>query len=213
MPPHEAAARLFATMAYPLSEPRRQTFERAICNKAIRAAAADPTWRSTVQMIRPEHALMNADKADGAFSDGLRVINQERIIAGKMAAPAWAAFVRSQTGIIHPRLVPVGPTSQPAWTAAAIDLDERRGVDTATRANVISRVWMPSKPALHICLAVHKAIHDNAPDQYRRGLNLGDFLYDRALVELVLEMAACVFEAAPAVFNISHADMVEIITA
>jgi hypothetical protein len=42
--PHEAAARLFATMAYPLSEARRQTFERGICNKAIRAAAADPTW-------------------------------------------------------------------------------------------------------------------------------------------------------------------------
>src|SRR5262249_35492285 len=52
--PHEAAARLFAVMAYPLSEVRRQTFERAICNKAIRAAAADLTWRSTTQMIRPE---------------------------------------------------------------------------------------------------------------------------------------------------------------
>jgi hypothetical protein len=59
--PHKAAARLFAAMAYPLSEPRRQTFERAICNKSIRAAAADPVWRSSVQMIRPEHALMNAE--------------------------------------------------------------------------------------------------------------------------------------------------------
>jgi hypothetical protein len=77
-------------------------------------------------MIRPEHALMDADIADAAVADGMRIINRERIIAGKMAAPAWAGFVQFQTGIIHQGLVLTGPTSKPAWTAAAIDLDKRR---------------------------------------------------------------------------------------
>ena len=157
LPPHELAARLFAALAYPTDAKRRQRFEDAVCNKVIRELASDPHWAAAPQAIRPRHLLMSSDQADAEFKRGVRVVNNERLIAGKMAAPLWASFVRNRTGFIYPGLAVVGPTSSDMISVAAIDLDERRGTASdANKGNVVARIWTPSKPVLHLRLACTK---------------------------------------------------------
>ena len=57
-------------------------------------------------MIRPEHALMDADIADAAVADGMRIINRERIIAGKMAAPVCVATAGTPQAIASATAMP-----------------------------------------------------------------------------------------------------------
>lgn len=212
LPSYESAARLFAVLAYPDDKKRRQLFEDALCNKFIREFSKNPEWSSTTQAIRPRHALMDAGQADSQLKRGVRIINDERLIAAKMGAPAFAEVVQRVTGIVHPGLKAAGPTSDDAWTAVAADLDQRRKHKSdGNKGNVISRAWSPSRPVIHLCLALHGVIH-------RAGvgasvLGLGDFLFDRGLVAEVVNAATPAFEVVQHAFGIRPDDLIEVIAA
>jgi hypothetical protein len=207
---YESAAMLFAVLAYPDDKRTRDRFADAVCNVMLRQFATDPTWANELQNTRPRHWLIGAEKADQEWQQGMLILNEERFMAAKMAAPKWAGFVRQETGVIHPGLKVVGPTSNEMLTTISIELDERRGTETDfNKGNIVSRQWSTSKPVLHLCLGMHKVIHDTAADHLT--FNPWDFFFDRNLTAAVIDKAAAVFQAAKQVFNIDPDQMVEVI--
>jgi hypothetical protein len=209
--PYEAAARLFGVIAYPDDRRARERFSDAICNVLLRYFAADPPRADTLQAARPWHLLADPRRADIECKKGWSIINDQRLEAAKMASPKWASFVSEQTGLIHPGLRVIGPTSNEMVAAVAVDLDERRGTDTeGNKGNIVSRVWTKSKPVIHLCLGLHKVVHDLAHDH--RSLSI-ETLFHRDIIRAVIETAAPVFEAAEHVFGIPRGDMIEVVAA
>jgi hypothetical protein len=209
--PYESAAMLFAVLAYPKEKADRDRFADAVCNVMLRQFATDPSWADTRPATNPRHLMVAAEIADVRYKHGMKVLNEERFIAAKMAAPKWAGVVQQVTGITHPGLKVVGPTSREMLVEVSSDLDERRGVSTEgyNKANIVSRVWNTSKPVIHLCLSMHRVTHEIAPDQ--RTFNPWDFFFDREMTRAVITKAAPVFELAEQVFGFDPDEMVEVL--
>jgi hypothetical protein len=204
--PYESAAMLFAVLAYPEDKSDRGRFADALCNSLLRHFATDPAWADELQNTRPRHWMVDAETADMRCKHGMKIINEERLIAAKMASQTWAA------AIPRPDLEkPARPTSRAMLTAVSIDLDERRGTvtDGYNKGNLVDRHWSTSKPVLHLCLGMHRVIHETATDQ--RTCTIGDFYYNRELTRAVITSAAPVFKLAEQRFGIAPDEMVEVI--
>jgi hypothetical protein len=94
--------------------------------------------------------------------------------------------------------------------AVSIDVDERRGTTTEGyhKGNLIDRHWSPSKPVLHLCLGMHRVIHQIAADQ--RQCRLEDFYYNQEFTRAVITSATPVLANAERL-GISPDDMIEVI--
>ena len=197
-------------LAYPTEADGQRRFDDAICNKLLREFARHSEWADAPQTMRPRHAFLDPIVADRKFEAGIKVINEQRILAGKMASPTWAGYLQEQLGVTFPDLEIVGPTSIPAWTAAAIDLDRYRETDTeGDKSNIVRRCWTPSKPVLHLCIALHIVLHAEAPNL--PGLNIGNFFDDGELIQKVMGWANYIFPSVPDLFKISADDLIEVV--
>jgi hypothetical protein len=136
MAPYEAAARLFAVLAYPkVTEKKpRARFERAICFKAIEGLCNDPNWANSNQSIRPSDLLQDRKAVEIEYKRGVAKIKQERMIAAKVAAPTDCYLVASADGVVGiagaditaQELGYFAPTSNERIAEVSLDLDEIR---------------------------------------------------------------------------------------
>jgi hypothetical protein len=219
-PAYECGALLLATLAYPLDRRARDRFWAAICTKCL--DHLDRYHRDENREQPPLHLMQDREIVRGDFEQGFWVINCERLIAAKMGAPIWAGRKRELTGLIHPGLRVVGPTSKESWTAAAVDLDHpvrlsmpkrarsgrRRKPSSGNKGNIINRHWNPSLPAIHLAIALHEYIHDNIPQV--EGINLGDLLTDKEALSWIIVTAAWIRHEAQACFGLPTSRLVTV---
>jgi hypothetical protein len=214
--PYEAAAQLFAVIAYPYSQKDRVRFSDAICGWMLGQfiAANDQEWEPTSQ-ARYWRALVKGPNVE--LAKGFRVINRERLIAAKMAAPGLEEFRQFMTQRRQPGWAP-RPTSDEVIEAVSADLHHpkrpatrgRKGDGGGNRENIISRHWTPSKPVLHLCLSLHLNIHALSPN--REDLHLGDFLPSKDTIAGIIGLAGG-FSEAMRLFNIEPEELIEVIAA
>jgi hypothetical protein len=203
LPPYEAAAQLFAVLAYLDDKAARTRFADATCNVMLRQfAAADPTLVDTPQAtVRPRHWMLEPDKADLTWKRGVKVLMDERLEAARMASPRWATAVEQITGLPHPGLKNLGHLSGEMLAAISSSLDERRGNSTEgyNKRNIGTRVWKTSKPVIHLCLGMRRVIEETMPDH--RTFNPWAFFGVPKLTYAVIERASRVFKLADQVFD------------
>ena len=198
--PHEAAATLFGIIAYPDAADwkRRALFETAMYYKAVAGMVEESQhWARTHQPIRPGLLVQDPKRMQVEFQRGVRIIANERLIAAKMAGPTINRFNRDRGQSISNNLDShSAPTSEAAWTAASLDLDERRGKNSrGNKGNMVDRHWKPSHPVLHLSLALHEVIALESPQPGAAGLNVGDFMRSPELLLAVIVRAQAVWPA------------------
>jgi hypothetical protein len=214
LPPFEAAAQLFAVLAYPDDKAARTRFSDATCNVMLRRfVAADSTIADTPEaVVRPRYWMMEPKKADLTWDRGIKVLMDERMEAARMASPRWATAVEEETGLPHRGLRNIGHLSTEMLAVVSASLDERRGKNTEgfNKGNIATRVWKKSRPVLHLCLGMRSAIFETVPDQ---SFNPWAFFGVPALTHLVIAKAAAVFERAERVFGIPTNEMIKVLAA
>ena len=154
-PDYEYAAQVYEVLAYPDDHRQRERFGDAFCYIQIREAARSiPGW-AQIAKVRAALVLQDPSAAEKSYGEGLRIISNERLIAAKQAAQT----IGKADGILE---TAVAPTSNEAVMEVSIDLDARprRGKakgksSEGNRANIVSRRWSPSRPVLHLALALH----------------------------------------------------------
>jgi hypothetical protein len=217
--PYEAAAQLFAVIAYPDSQKDRVRFSDAICGWVLgELAQDDPEWASAPQPTKPRYWLAFAKGTTVEIAKGLRVINRQRVIAAKMAAQRYEEYRLFAMEGREPGWAQ-RPTSGKVIDAISMDLMHperratrgRKGKGTVDGENVTSRVWTPSRPVLHLCLALHQAVHVLSPNQQE--LNFGDFLTSKTPIAGIIREAAPISIAMRPCFDIKAEERIEVIAA
>jgi hypothetical protein len=188
--PYEAAARLLAVITYPDSASECEHYADATVIWFLRERAlADHEWARVPFPIEPR--LLTVNDVDGTFKRGLRILNRQRLIAAKQAAPKLDWFWQFATTGQKPQWDTVDPTGEAMIDALSVDLKQPKRRETRGRkavkgvvekSNVIRLAWTPtSKSVLHLCWALHRAI----PGE---DLKLGDFLSsvdDKAVLGII----------------------------
>lgn len=217
--PYEVAAQFFSIVAYPKEKDARLRFSDAICGLMLGeySAGNDPEWNSAGQTVPPRYwqALVNGPKVE--FDKGLRIINRERLVAAKMAAPKLEELrqfmmTRRSPGWGH------SPTSNKVMDAITRDLGQaerratrgRKGDGGDNRENIIRRHWNPSRPVLHLCLALHQYMH--AESANHRNLNLRDFLSVPDAIAGIVELGEA-FSLMMRIFGIDPGEQIEVMAA
>src|SRR4051794_293199 len=86
LPSYKAAARLLAVIVYPTSASECEHFADAIVIWFLQQRAlADHDWARVPFPIEPR--LLTVNDVDGTLKRGLRILNRQRLIAAKQAAP------------------------------------------------------------------------------------------------------------------------------
>jgi hypothetical protein len=215
--PYEAAAQLFAVIAYPESQEDRVRFSDAICGWMLGQFAEDAEWASTPQTTLPRYWKALVSGPDVELRKGFRAINRERLIAAKMAAPRFEEFRQFALEGREPGQAP-RPTSTKVTDEVSKDLMQpRRSAERGRKGevvaseNIVRRAWVPSRPVLHLCLALHLAIHTSSPNQ--QDLNLGDFLTSKPTIAGILGAAEPIAIAMTPCFDIKPDELIEVIAA
>jgi hypothetical protein len=163
---YEYGARVYGVLAYPDDPKARERFDDALCYLAIQTSAdADPSFKYTYKLIRPHHLLQDPHVVDREYEEGSRMIADRRLIAAKMAAPTVAEAQAAEMGAAFAGPAPK-PFSLDVLTAVDLDLDDRprRGKSkskpsTLSSGNIAHRHWKPSRPVLHLSIALHDMLH------------------------------------------------------
>lgn len=160
---YEAAASLLAVLAYPEDRKARRRFEHAAYFKIVERLAKDAAWRNSNQTLRPDYLLQDRHQVEREYKRGIRIIRQERMIAAKMAIPTecYIAAVangpgsQGSGGELAKTNGYLPPTSLEWIAEVSMDLDRLRKKDSnANKGNITRRCWTPSKPVLHLCIAL-----------------------------------------------------------
>lgn len=194
---YEAAAMLLAVLAYPIDKKARTRFEHAVYYKIIEHLSEEAEWKNSNQLLRPSHILQDKKLVDTEYKRGVRIIRESRMIAAKMAAPVdcfIAALANGQGGketggelAQKSRYLP--PTSVDWIAEVSLDLDRLRSKDTdGNKGNIVARCWTPSKPILHLCLAIQFIFN---PDNEMSYLDLPfeDLFKDPGLIMMIIDQA------------------------
>lgn len=150
--PHEAAAQLLSTVAYPNPS---DAAKQATCfdNLCWFALSQIPLWlpaplgRISVNLA---HAMRDQTKARNGFQRFQKSL-QRNLVAGRMAI----ALLQQEEP--NPRPLPFGMRRISINAAAEFVTDEE--IETEA-ANVKSRIWKPSLPVIHVAAALGVVAHD-----------------------------------------------------
>jgi hypothetical protein len=178
LPPYVSAARLLGVITHPDSPSECEHFADAMVIWFLRQRAfTDHDWARVPYPIEPR--LLTVNDVDGALDRGLRILNRQRLIAAKQAAPKFDWWWQFGTTGQKPAWEKVDPTGEAMIEAISADLKQPKRRETRGRkaaegsvvekGNVIRLAWTPSRPVLHLCWALHRTI----PGE---DLNIGDFL-------------------------------------
>jgi hypothetical protein len=215
--PYQAAVRLLAVIVHPDSAAQCEHFADSSAIWFLRQRAfADQEWARRPFPIEPR--LLTVSDVDGAFERGLRILNRQRLIAAKQAAPKFDwywEFVRTGQ---KPNWNPVDPTGEAMIDAISPDLKQEKRRETrgrkadegsvAHKPNVIRLAWTPSLPVLHLCWALQRAI----PGE---NLMLGDFLstVDTKMVLGIIQDAQAASHLLRGQFKIEDSEWIAVLAA
>jgi hypothetical protein len=150
---YEAAASLLAVLAHPQDDVARERFKDAYCQHAIRGLAQNPAWANSRQLLRPQCLLEAENRADTAYRRGMKAINEGRLIAACMIAPTLQAAADIAAS------KPLG--NYPARTNREFLCEiyaqlKKHTHDNAelNESNFVHRRWSPSRPVLHLAVAI-----------------------------------------------------------
>lgn len=194
---YEAGALFLAVLAYPEDKNARKRFERATYFKIVEHLAKNNTWKNSNQTLRPDYLLQDRKLVEKEYKRGIRIIRQERMIAAQIAAPMdcyLVALVNGRGSIGsggqladengYPR-----PISETSMVQASIAWDEIRKKNTNMNdGNIKTRCWKPSKPVLHLCLALQVTFNVGEEMSYL-DLPFEEFFNNPNLIMTIIERA------------------------
>jgi hypothetical protein len=218
LPPYQAAARLLAVITYPDSTSECEHFADAIVIWFLQQRAlADHDWARVPFPIEPR--LLTVHDVDGTLKRGLRILNRQRLIAAKQAAPRLDWFWQFATTGRKPQWEKVDPTGEAMIDAIDKDLKQPKRLETRGRkakkgdvvekSNVIRLAWTPpSRSVLHLCWALHRTI----PGE---DLMLGDFLssVDARAVLGIIHAAEAASHLLCGQFEIAESEWIAVVAA
>ncbi len=141
MAPYEAVAMVLTLLAYPDDGPPTPSLDQRFaetCAFVLRSRAeADPDWAEELQHMRPAHALLHPDRA-AAAGKTLATQLEKRLTAGLMAIPFLNLEAPLPNGVKR-----LSQTEMAQFVAP--DRDAK---------NVGKRDFRPSRPVLHLCVAL-----------------------------------------------------------
>jgi hypothetical protein len=163
----EYGAIFFGVLAYPTSKTKQDRFAGAIICKAIEETLSFGADGPPV-LLRLAWLLRDQTTVDGELKRGNKLII-DRLAAVKQAFPELHVHVMDHLGVPRPKEV---PTHASAAMLAAISRDlTRKGLPRDGRGptrqsdgtdfnnmNILTRIWKPSLPVLHIAFALDAEI-------------------------------------------------------
>jgi hypothetical protein len=149
----EAAANLLAVIIHPDRPAERKQFVDAAIFLALRRAAnEDPRWAAQPQPIRPALLLQDIRAAETRWQKGMKVFFEQRLVAGTLALPNILQALGGEVRLAGDRPVSLNNLADDA--AQVLAELRGRGAKGGDAANVKTRSWKPSKPVLHLCVAI-----------------------------------------------------------
>jgi hypothetical protein len=189
--PFEQAAIFLETLAYPLSMAERTRFSAALCFQALQERSADPAWSDQYQLLRPAYVFQDPREVEKRMNKGRKIIAEQRLIAGKLCREKYRNHLDPQN---YPNYH--GPTSSEAVLAVSMDLENFRARTAKShgsggdKPNLIRLHWKPSKPVMHICIAMDFFLCTDPRFADHGGISFSDFFSaDRELISDLVEAA------------------------
>lgn len=216
---YEAAAKFLAILAYPADKKARTRFEHAAYFKIIEyLSGKDAGWKNSNQWLRPAYLLQDKKLVNSEYNRGIRIIRQSRMIAAKMAAPTDCCVVaigngrgsEGTGGELAEQYGYLPPTSLQWVAEVSMDLDRLRKKDTAAnRGNILARCWTPSKPVLHLCMALQVTLSEGDEMGYL-DLPSEELFNNPGLVMTILNHARYYRNFASHVFDIPKSQQIDV---
>jgi hypothetical protein len=225
--PFEAGALVLSVIAYPHERRKREPFAHALIYMALRATAAEMP-RDERWAVSPAYLLQDAERAEQRLKKGLRVINDERLIAAKMVKPFLIRAMSDRDVRLRPYRSggERGKSSEDSLPLTvnvlaenlARELADRRGKGKAggSAANIKAKAWGPSKPVLHLCAALDYVLAElplrPAPSGIGIGVDFGRLLDDRLAVAKLVEWGELLRPVVAALveFEIGETDLIQV---
>ena len=183
-PIYEPPAHLLAWLAYPDDASRRGRLWAALCRKAIEEQSRDRSWSDQLQTVRPSHLIGSLGAARKEFETGLKIISRERLPAGLLATHMLAKWA-----IVEQKVDLLAVAWAKSLTDAAATIEDRRAGKGSDGHNFLGRKWAPSKPVVHVAASLHRWINQVSPLPDRRGVDIGDVLFDSTSTGTILSDA------------------------
>jgi hypothetical protein len=146
LPPYEAAAELFAYVAYPNAEDEvdRKRFQLSLSRWAItERAKIDPEWAHTGQ-VRPSIFGQSEAFFLKCWDDGTFLLAQRAICAISMVAP----FLGGKAQLIDQELPPTVENISTRWVGKFL------GYAAGSYKTVEADIWAPTKPVAHVAASL-----------------------------------------------------------
>lgn len=154
LPAYECGAVLFSYLAFPGvdEDDRRRAVHRALCYRVLREMGEeDPCWAWSPQPIKPRYLLLSPDQVRGALRSFDRR-PRDRMVAARMAI---AFLPQLESG--QPPMLPHSVQRRSLKQMAGLVLEDVHMTDVG---NVETRVWKPSRPVLHVAVALALLMDD-----------------------------------------------------
>jgi hypothetical protein len=177
---YEAGAALISVLAYPgdREEERRAAVHASLCHHALRAfCVMEPDLALFPQPMKPIYALRTSREVKADLRT-LRRRLRDRMAAGRMAI----GFLKQEVGAVVG--LPAGRSRLSINQMARLVLDD---VGQSDPANVETRIWRPSLPAIHIASAFQVFLQLAEPEIGDLGFER--FLLNRWAIECVVRAA------------------------
>ena len=181
-----------SVLAYPVKTRKRERFRAALICEAAAEMKRDPArYGEPPDALHIVSSVRDISAMERAIKDGCRIISGQRFIAAKMALGEYAAFLADKIGEQRPTVVP-SHSSNKMLEAISIERDDARRRDSRGRksrggaselstGNIISRIWTPSLPVLHLAIPLYVS--------FPKDMSVGDVLFDLDLCTRLMEQS------------------------
>jgi hypothetical protein len=182
--PFEAMARLHAILAYPNDARACEKFAIAIGWWYLRGGAKLCKNDPVLLTVPPLYIIQDQAQMDKAFKAGFKIIDEARMPSAITIGAFFEEWIYGKKISLHPIDKPLTLAACAGWFQ---DESRRRKLGdnaefTGEGKNFELRKWRPTKPILHLALAVHLERKDN------NGSLLADF-NDMSAVKRVVELS------------------------
>jgi hypothetical protein len=218
IPAYEAAASFLAVLAYPEDKKARGRFERAAYVKIVEHLAKDPEWSQSNQALRPAPLLQDRKLVESEYKRGIRIIRQSRMIAARMAAPTDSFLMAAGMGMgsagaggeIAERHGYLAPMNDDWIDQVSMDLDRLLGTNTVrVKNNIFRDCWKPSKPVLHLCLALQVILNEGDEMSYL-DLPIEELFENPGLIMIIINRARHIRNFASYAFGIPSSRQIDL---
>ena len=186
---YEIGAKVISTLVYPLvpdNERARQGFAIVLCFEALKKLAFDaPDWAYRRQTMIPAYLLYGPNEHKLYYKQGFRILSK-RLVAARMARPLF-----QQASPLDTMKLP-NDVKSPTITEIAKFIPANESGQSCPH-NLEKRIWLTSRPVIHIALALEKCM-SIFESQSGRNPDILDILLSPGLSQNIVAYAQ-IFEA------------------